>query len=166
MAKKSKTKNSTAEAKGLVPSQGYALIDPDTEEELGDLEGVIEIDDFTIKMKPREKGFLVSYDQDWELLETIPLLELHGCEIYWAHYDGTMYHRRPLSDPPSKRERDKWQKLGKLSVYHPKYGKGGFLLTASGVRAFKGYRAKWAKQSVDVFGRPVKISSRLTKTQA
>lgn len=164
MTRKSKTKNSTV--KDLVPSQGSALIDPNTEEELDNLNGVIEIDDFTLKCKPREQGFLVNYDQGWEDLANLPLLELHGVEIYWAYYDGTTYHRRSLDDPPPKKELSKWDKLGKLLVFHPKYGKGGFLLTASGVRAFKGYRAKWARQNVEVFGRPVKITSRLTKTQA
>jgi hypothetical protein len=164
MARKSKTKNTTV--KDLAISQGSALIDASTEEELENLNGVIEIDDFTLKCKPREQGFLVNYDSGWEDLPTLPLLELHGIEIYHAHYDGTTYHRRSLSDPPPRKESSKWDKLGKLAVCHPKYGKGGFLLTASGVRAFKGYRAKWAKQGIDVFGRLVRISSRLTKTQA
>ena len=45
-----------------------------------------------------------------------------------------------------------------------KYGQGAFILAPSGVLAFKGYLQKWKRQGVDVFGKPVRIGSRVTKT--
>lgn len=140
------------------------LLDPIIEEELENPEGVFQLDDFTIKMKPREKGFLVMYDQGWQEVDTVPPLILVSCEVYWAQFDGTEYIKRDLTDPPPKKETDKWDKYGKLGVYHNEYGRGAFLLTPSGVLAFKGYFQKWKKDNVDVFNKPVRINSRVTKT--
>lgn len=138
-----------------------------TQQELDDPEGVLILDDFTIKMdKDKKRGFLVKYDADWESVDTLPPLALASLEIYWAMFDGTEYKRRDLDDPPPKKEADKWKKHGKLTVYHPKYGQGGFLLAPSGVLSFKSFNRKWKDQGIDVFGKPIKIGSRTAKTKA
>jgi hypothetical protein len=109
---------------------------------------------------------LVKYDADFEPLDSLPPLYLASLEIYWAMFDGTEYKKRDLNDPPPKKQADKWKKRGKLTVNHPKYGQGGFLLAPSGVLAFKSFHRKWKDQGIDVFGKPVKIGSRTAKTQA
>lgn len=140
-------------------------IDPATAKELENPENVLEFDDFTLKMRPREKGFQVSYDANWQDVVEIPPLILTSSEVYWAQFDGTEYRKRPLDDPPPKGEKDQWAKYGKLGVFDTKYGRGGFLLAPSGVLAFKAYFQKWKRLGVDVFGKPLRISSRVTKTQ-
>ena len=140
-------------------------IDPVIEKELEDSEGVLELDDFTIKMKPREKVFQVSYDASWTDVNEIPPVILFSSEVYWAQFDGKEYRKRPLDDPPPESDIENWAKYGKLSVFHTKYGRGGFLLSPTGVLAFKAYFQKWKRLGIEIFGKPVKIYSRVTKTQ-
>jgi hypothetical protein len=141
-------------------------VDEATAKELEDTEGVLELDDFTIKMdKDRKWGFKIIYADKWEEVDALPLFVLTSSEIYYAHFTGETYIRRDLNDPPPEEEADKWGKHGKLTIYHPKYGQGGFLLAPSGVIAFKSYVQKWKKQGVDVFGDTVKILSRTVKTK-
>jgi len=140
-------------------------LDPVIAKELGNTEGVLELDDFTIKMKPREKGFQVSYDTNWQDVAEIPPLILTSSEVYWAQFDGTEYKKRALDDPPPENEKDQWAKYGKLGVFHTKYGRGGFLLAPSGLTSFKAYFQKWKRVGVDIFGKTLRVSSRVTKTQ-
>jgi hypothetical protein len=138
-----------------------------TEKELADEEGVLELDDFSIKMnKDAKRGFSVKYADDWEAVEELPPMHLAAVEVYWAQYTGSEYLKRELNDPPPEKEADAWKKHGKLTVHHSQYGQGGFLLAPSGVLAFKAFVQKWRKQGVDVLNKPIKIGYRVAKTKA
>ncbi len=115
-------------------------IDPVIVGELENPEGVLQLDDFAVKCKPKERNFQVSYDgENWETVDALPDFVLVSSAVYWSHYDGQKYHTKPLDDPPDENDSRKWDKSGKLSLFHPKYGQGAFLLAPSGLLAFKGF---------------------------
>lgn len=120
--------------------------------------------DILIKLKPRESGFLVTYDgTEWQTFDALPPMKLEGADLYWGRFTGMEFEKLPLSETP---EDGNWAKHGELTLYHPTYGEALFRLTPTAVRNFKNFVQSREKWGIDPFGKIIGISSRLAKTKA